>query len=69
ASGSAPSTQSANQKVRMHQVLDSTTPRPASLLGLKSARHTRTILNEWIQRLTDDEMEMLREYSNRERNP
>ncbi|KAJ4939822.1 hypothetical protein JOQ06_029258, partial [Pogonophryne albipinna] len=32
----------------------------ASLLGLKSARHTRTILNEWIQRLSDDEMEMLR---------
>ncbi|KAJ4919191.1 hypothetical protein JOQ06_000140 [Pogonophryne albipinna] len=41
----------------------------ASLLGLKSARHTRTILNEWIQRLSDDEMEMLREYSNRKETP
>ncbi|KAK1884961.1 putative 149 kDa protein [Dissostichus eleginoides] len=28
-----------------------------------------TILNEWIQRLTDDEMEMLREYSNRKETP
>ncbi|KAJ4926953.1 hypothetical protein JOQ06_014695 [Pogonophryne albipinna] len=41
----------------------------ASLLGLKSARHTRTILNEWIKRLSDDEMEMLREYSNRKETP
>ncbi|KAJ4933113.1 hypothetical protein JOQ06_029949, partial [Pogonophryne albipinna] len=41
----------------------------ASLLGLKSARHTRTILNEWIQRLSDNEMEMLREYSNRKETP
>ena len=41
----------------------------ASLLGLKSARHTRTILNEWTKRLTDDEMEMLREYSNRKETP
>ncbi|KAK1901664.1 putative 149 kDa protein [Dissostichus eleginoides] len=28
-----------------------------------------TILNEWIQRLTDDDMEMLREYSNRKETP
>ena len=34
----------------------------ASVLGLRSHRHTRDILNEWIKRLTDDELEMLLDY-------
>uniref|UniRef100_A0A8D3EEN3 Reverse transcriptase domain-containing protein n=1 Tax=Scophthalmus maximus TaxID=52904 RepID=A0A8D3EEN3_SCOMX len=35
----------------------------ASLLGLRSARHTRTILNEWNNRLDSEEKEMLQDYS------
>ena len=34
----------------------------ASVLGLRSHRHTRNILNEWIKRLSDEEAELLREY-------
>ena len=34
----------------------------ASLLGLRSSRHTRDIINKWISRLTSEEREMLRDY-------
>ena len=34
----------------------------ASLLGLRSRRHTRDILNEWIKRLSKEELELLQDY-------
>ena len=37
----------------------------ASLLGLRSSRHTRDIMNQWISRLTSEGREMLRDYFSR----
>ena len=50
--------------VRLRQVVDVAGPEAvASLLGLRSSRHTRHILNQWSNRLSAEEHEMLREYS------
>ena len=55
--------------VRLRQVVDVAGPglhntqAVASLLGLRSSRQTRNILNQWSNRLSAEEHEMLREYS------
>ena len=55
--------------VRLRQVVDVAGPglhntqAVASLLGLRSNRQTRNILNQWSNRLSAEEHEMLKEYS------
>ena len=54
--------------VKLRQVVDVAGPglhnteAVASLLGLRSSRHTRDIMNQWISRLTSEGREMLRDY-------
>ena len=53
--------------VKLKLIVDTTGPglhnteAVASLLGLRSSRHTRDILNTWIKRLTSEEMDMLQD--------
>ena len=54
--------------VELRQVVDVAGPglhnteAVAPLLGLRSSRHTRGTMNQWISRLTSEEREMLRDY-------
>ena len=54
--------------VKLRQVVDVAGPgfhnieAVTSLLGLRSSRHTRNIINQWTIKLTSKEREMLRDY-------